>query len=315
MIFEVDKSNLKKYHMVNSSLNALEICDGIINNFINEEISFVNIYGLLQGLFVGIDALYSLSYAINDNKYMVNINTNDTLRKIKYVRNDCVGHPTNREYSSSLGYCYLDENISKEKISYIVYKVKNNKEIKNSYDVNLIKTIESFNIEKDNIIKALTNSYKKSFKMSNYMLALFDDVNQISKIKDLYISNYNNSSYDRFIWRLSIIEDLKDLNDEISNYLRFDQIYRVYKMCCNVEKIKPITKSFKMPKVIIDYIKYLKNNDITLDYTNDSFSGDFKNLLNVLKNSNQTQIYNYLEKHKNNKNIIYALDKIVRGNL
>lgn len=311
----IDKSNIKKYHMINSSMNALDICDKITKAFIEEEISFVNIYGLLQGLFVGIDALYSLSYAINGNKYMVNINSNDILRQIKYIRNDCVGHPTNREYSSSLGYCYLDDEISKEKISYVVYRVKSNKEVKNNYDVNLLKTIDAFNKEKNNILNALEKSYKNTFKMSNYILSLYNNPSLISEVKEEYINCYNNSSYDRFIWRLDIIESLSNKTDEISKYLLNEEISKVYKMCCNIEKVKPIIKTFKMPKIIVNYIRFLKANKIKYEYSNDSSSNDFNRLLEDIKNSDNQEIYNYLLENRNDKNIIYAFDKMIRGNL
>src|SRR5690606_13891944 len=87
----------------NAAVSALGHVDAMIEDFkLREGISradiLLDVFGLLQGLFVGIDAMYQLSFTTTKYKYHININMNKNLKELKYLRNDVVGHPTNRNY-------------------------------------------------------------------------------------------------------------------------------------------------------------------------------------------------------------------------
>src|SRR5690606_7520604 len=86
-----------------SSLSIIEHVDDMLLEFKRRESTdqasiLLDVFGLMQSLFVGIDALYQLSFSVTKYKYHININQNKNLRMLKYLRNDVVGHPTNRNY-------------------------------------------------------------------------------------------------------------------------------------------------------------------------------------------------------------------------
>src|SRR5690625_920542 len=62
----------------------------------------INIFGLLQSLFVSIDALYTLTLTITKSKNYININNNQKLNKLKFIRNDVVSHILNRIYKDNI---------------------------------------------------------------------------------------------------------------------------------------------------------------------------------------------------------------------
>ena len=73
-----------------SSIAALKYVDLMIEDFKVRDASskadiLLDVFGLLQGLFVAIDALYQLSFTATKYKYHVNINQNRNLRQLKYL--------------------------------------------------------------------------------------------------------------------------------------------------------------------------------------------------------------------------------------
>ena len=90
-----------RYYQIKSSIHVLNNTKNIISQYQNIDFSMINLYGLFQYLFISIDALYDLAYAITNNKWAININNNPKLRDIKYIRNDCIGQPTYRQYGNN----------------------------------------------------------------------------------------------------------------------------------------------------------------------------------------------------------------------
>lgn len=82
----------------------------------------LRLYGLLQALFVCIDSLYTLTFKITGTKNFININDNKALRELKYIRNDVVGHPTNRIVDDKTEYAILNpDDIKKDEFTYSVF--------------------------------------------------------------------------------------------------------------------------------------------------------------------------------------------------
>ncbi len=132
---ETLSSMSKKYKKIEyfASIMALDLNKDIIGFFYNtiekkystEELC-IRTYGFLQAMFVSIDAIYSLSMSLTNSKNFVNINDNPTLRELKYIRNDVVGHPTNRIVARDVVYCVLKPtDISKYSFKYHIYNMDN----------------------------------------------------------------------------------------------------------------------------------------------------------------------------------------------
>lgn len=95
--------------------------DSIDDNHAQDEL-ILRVYGLLQILFVSIDSLYTLSLSTTRSKNFISLNDNKELRELKYIRNDVVGHPTNRVVDNHIEYSILkSEDIFKDHLSYTIY--------------------------------------------------------------------------------------------------------------------------------------------------------------------------------------------------
>ena len=155
--FEVEYYLKTKDYSVSSALSDLETTNEIQKRyFVKEETNdigenLLNLYALLQSLFVSIDSLYALAYALTKSKNFININKNEDLRKLKYIRNDVVGHPSNRTYNSKdLAYCILDDNsVTKQGFSYNIYFNDNIEKV----DIDLNSIIDAYYIECNNLLE------------------------------------------------------------------------------------------------------------------------------------------------------------------
>ena len=142
-----------------SALGALRITNDIRISFLKPEENLakedyaLRLYALLQSLFVSIDSLYSLAYGITRSKSFININNNKDLRNLKYIRNDVVGHPSNRMLGNEdLAYCILDEDsITKESFSYFIFS-KDSREEK-VIDINSL--LKSYYEESNDLLETL----------------------------------------------------------------------------------------------------------------------------------------------------------------
>jgi hypothetical protein len=115
----------------------------------------LDVFGVLQGLFVAIDALYDLAIGLTQYKYHVNVNSNSTLHELKYIRNDIVGHPTHRTYpNGGMGFSILStEHLSKERFAYHTYLFEKNKMEVVTKDVYIKPLFDAYKEEKDNILE------------------------------------------------------------------------------------------------------------------------------------------------------------------
>ena len=161
--------NRKNYQMA-SALSALEATICITNAYYEEEGTLtedeyiLRLYALLQGLFVSIDALYSLAYALTSSKNFININNNPHMRNLRYVRNNVVGHPANRIFGvKEVSYCILDRNrVSKNFFTYNIYTKDNVKTV--TVDINEL--VLSFFKESNTLLDELYNLSLKSLNLT-----------------------------------------------------------------------------------------------------------------------------------------------------
>jgi hypothetical protein len=233
------------------------------------------LFGILQGLFVGIDCHYTIGRSTLLNKIMININQNDSLREIKHIRNDVVGHPSYRFYNDdSIGFCALDlDHIHDTNFKYIVYSNPNGQVHQEERTVNILEVINNYFTESNAILtqtvsffNLLSNHEKPelSYLISVLGFKFIDnelDYKLLEEIKLKYTSllKLQSDSNNRVLWRVKLISFLFDDHDknEYVNFLTIMEIYKLYSLVYNLEK--------KMnPKLKYKFVNFNKNQDFKL---------------------------------------------------
>jgi len=130
---------------------------------------YLNVYGLMQALFIQQDALSSLSLVLFDRFIDFPIDFPE-LSNIRNIRNDSIGHPTNRKSDKSFHYIGRD-CLNKSQFSLVSFFPKDKKDIKIEY----IKTLELISTQE----RLIQNILEKT--MANLQL---DFENHKNKFKD-----------------------------------------------------------------------------------------------------------------------------------
>lgn len=301
--------NLIKYH------NSIETSN-------NSEI-LINIFGLLQSLFVSIDALYTLTLTITNSKNYININKNENLNKLKFIRNDVVGHPINRKYkNNSIGYGLINfNNIKVDEFKFDIYVNNNSNIVKREEIISLTELKESYITEKNKVLKKLEKFINKEIYPTNLDILITNlytnlTTENLRQIKKIYKNSYNDEG-DRFLWRLSLLEILINYTttnerfNEIINYSKNYQINKLVYILNEIENKNVKVNKIKVPKMLDEiynyfntnreYLKYLDNISDTnnpqrlnnIDYLlNRVTNEDVKYILTILKNEkSRSKIY------------------------
>lgn len=337
-IFNINEYLDAKLYQVAASLGALETTNEIAKCFIdnrdealkkNEHI--MRLYALLQGLFVSIDSLYALTIALTKSKNYININNNKNIRQIKYIRNDIVGHPSNRILgSNTLAYCILDDSsIDAYHFTYNIYSTDGII----AKDIYLDDLLEAYYAESNNLLKHLyelsKNSTNKRRITSNVALmvdtylmggdytSLLNDV--ITKYKHKYPNATNETN--RVLWRYSLIEALENLQlnnkeeYELANYCIGLELAKIYKLITD----KDYSFKRKLPRYVSAVYKFFKqtsNKDYIsnlADSDNPIYKLTLKNMILEAENKEYISalayfklLFKYLNAEK--YDIVYALN-------
>lgn len=262
------------YHMGLTSAQTLLNIELLISEYLidNPKITkngdkIIYLFGILQGLFVGIDAIYTIGKASGLNKLMINLNQHDSLREIKNIRNDVVGHPTYRYFeNNSVGYCTLDlDHIENSKIIYFIHTFEKNKIKIEKRRVDLINSIDDYSNELEEIltrtlkfndvllsqikpnISYLISNLADDFSKGKYNLELLEDI----RVKYSQLLTLPKSSNNRVIWRMNLIDYLFNCHNknEYTNYLTYSEISKLYSLVFTFEKKIDIKMKYKF----IDY--------------------------------------------------------------
>lgn len=271
--------DIKDYQMA-AAIAALDTTNNIQlsyfnnNDNLNQNDHILRLYALLQGLFVSIDSLYALAYALTNSKSFININNNPDLRNLKYIRNDVVGHPSNRVIGEDvLAYCILDnDSITSHGFSYYIYS---NEEIKKE-NINIDDILNSYYNESNALLDELyrieiNNQNNTSLEEAiNKVIDAFNHNNDyeqalLSFIR-LYKDIYPNSdkSQHRVLWRFDLIEQLHSCRvnngDEadVINYCIGIEIGKIYQLITNVKYKVDFIKA--TPKYISAFYRFLNKN-------------------------------------------------------
>ena len=259
----------------------LENVDLMIERYVNEKQTeqgaiLLDVFGLLQGFFVAIDALYDLAIGLTQYKYHINVNSNDTLHELKFIRNDIVGHPTHRTYEDGgTGFSILStDNFSKEGISYKTYIYEKNKFEVITKDVLFAPLIDAYKIEKEKILSEIYLYLQHADTKTDIpekIYALFETVNDdvVEEIRKMFIKEYqlDETSSHRFLWRLKLIEKLihwEETDPEIKElilYMSKIQASKLYEIAMDLENRKHQELFFGIPPILTSFYRYVRKNE------------------------------------------------------
>lgn len=264
-----------------ASFSMLEHIDLMVHRYLKEPQTekgaiLLDVFGMLQGLFVAIDALYDLAIGLTQFKYHVNVNSNPVLHELKYIRNDIVGHPTNRTYpSGGTGFSMLSPgHLSKEKFSYHTYVFeKNQLEIKTK-DVLLKPLLDQYLVEKDRILKDILN-YLTHTEVKTSIPEQIADLYQTLNLESLhevtkqFMKEYNieKESNHRFIWRASLVETCilwhegdVELNQMVEYFAKV-QVEKIYSIALDLENRKGMDLYTPLPNILLSFYKFIRKNE------------------------------------------------------
>lgn len=295
---EIQKSYFKK------QTEELEVCDHVLR-----------LYALLQGLFVSVDSLYALAFSLTKSKSFININKNQDLRDLKYIRNDVVGHPANRVYNSDTpAYCILDNlSISKTQFSYFVYST-NGVTVKT---IDLEKLVTAYYLECNSLLSEIYNIADADKNQSSlgriasqvvdlYMMGVeYQDA--LKKLKKTYLKEYPSasSSQHRVVWRVELIDRLKRFqpeDEDVKDLIDYSiglEIIKIYQLITN--QSYEMSTGKKKPFLVSSFYRFLNKTrnlfqaaqQIT-DISHPLFAVSMEQLIGVARKKKSTGPLRYL---------------------
>jgi hypothetical protein len=336
---EKDEKNSHGYRAV-SSFSMLEHVDLMIDRYLKEKQDqkgaiLLDVFGMLQGLFVAIDALYDLAIGLTQYKYHINVNSNPTLHELKYIRNDIVGHPTHRTYpNGGMGFSILStEHLTKEKFSYHTYVFEKNKMDVNTKDVFVEPLLEAYKEEKKKILDDILVYLKHETAETDIpedLASIFETLNldKLKTVKDKFIKEYQltSDSSHRFLWRLSLLEKVilwhegdVELNEFVT-YMGKVQVIKLYEMACDLENRRGVDLYVPIPDILKDFYKFIRAKErdrLNLiknlhDGKHPLYQSDLAALLSMNPNKQASKLLNFLRDQKDEQKV-YLIGSILRG--
>ncbi|TVP85196.1 MAG: hypothetical protein EA375_04685 [Acholeplasmataceae bacterium] len=236
----------------------------------------LDVFGLMQGLFVGVDALYDLAIGLTRFKYHINININKTLHELKYIRNDIVGHPTHRTYpDGGVGFSMLDLDVlSKDCLTYKTYVYQKNKLDIKKREVHFKPLLEAYAKEQEKIlddIHAYVTHDEVMTDIPEQVFRLFESLNQklLVQIKTEFIKTYRlkPTSNHRFLWRAGLLERLilweerdKELNALIL-YMSRVQAIKMHEIALDMEKRQARSPYVSLPTLLNGFYRFIRRHE------------------------------------------------------
>lgn len=305
-----------------SAFDMLENVDLMIQRYVSEPQSekgaiLLDVFGLMQGLFVAVDALYDLAIGLTSYKYHVNINKNKTLRQLKFIRNDIVGHPTHRTYEQGgTGFSILRQNpLSKKTIVYDTYIYQKGKESITTKTVEFKTLVDEYNHEKEIILDDLYGylTHKDgSSGLSELCFRLYEtlSLDVLEEAIQLFIQTYGISkdSKHRFLWRADLLktlitwhEDDDDLNRIILYMAKF-QASKLYDISLKSANQFGQELYTKLPEMLVNFYRFIRSHERTayplLENVHDTdhplYQTDVQALLSLNPNQDAEKLIRFL---------------------
>jgi len=302
---EVLGSLSKKYRKIEyvASVSTLDLNKDIIGFFYDtidkeysEEEACLRLYGLLQALFVSIDAIYSLSISLTNSKNFININDNKTLRELKYIRNDVVGHPTNRIVARDVVYCILDpKDITNYSFKYHIFNM-DEEEIR---EVSFLRMLNDYYVESTKLLTILLNFQEvhktKLFSDDlHYLITSYQGGNNINTLFRQFRTDYRKvySVDSRAYKRINLLMKVNKLpHTKLNNFTYLFHLKYLYELVCSVEKVSPepiklepypleIKQVQRLAKAHLEYkavLEHLQNHN------NPGFRENLNRVINISK--------------------------------
>ncbi len=307
----------------------------------NKDETLLNIYGLLQTLFVGVDALYDFVKDLTDNKYLININQNDKLHELKFIRNDVVGHPTSRMYSNNrFGFCILDmTNMTISKIKYSSYLIDNKTnrtELLQTKEVDLFDLIAAYQQEATEILRQVI-----LYLQAPYKTTLVDEIKSLDKmyqskvpvLEQLDIIAGHAIAYDtkeiksqnRLLWRIDLLKTAlqwhstdKEINNLIDYIIQFE-IQKILQIALTLTGNYQKLRRIKLPYLLKDFYRNVRKNQNSilplLTNTHDNkhpfHETDLLELIKIMVENSSQKIINLLI-NETNEQRIYLLGSMLK---
>lgn len=106
-----------------AAMDALEDAQVAIDDFeVSKEISYLQLYGLLQAFVVQQDAVDHIRQTVTDSKRIEWKKDEPKLSKIRELRNETVGHPADMKTAEGTVYCNIDRHsITKKGFKYLIW--------------------------------------------------------------------------------------------------------------------------------------------------------------------------------------------------
>lgn len=292
---------------IKNSNTILDVYQNQFNKNLEKGEKLFLVFGVLQGLFTSIDALYNLGRSLLIDKLMININRNEQLREIKYIRNDVVGHPSYRYYDDKqVGFCFLDEDdITDEKFHYSVYTFPRNTLTIEKHSVDLLKIIENYKEESIEIIKQTLSfieliEQSQDTDLTTKILTIAKDYSKtilnIELLKEVEadfckLLGIREKTNNRFLWRTGLIKVLfKEKKNKYIDFLIFAELRKLYSLTFKFsQRLNPNTKyKFISYKIPLDFAwlsnQLLKNKKFDFNILKDSHHPLFKDMYSKLIN-------------------------------
>lgn len=281
--FNIDKYLEQKNFPVAAALSALEATNEVQKNYFltektceeNSE-NILRLYALLQALFVSIDSLYSLAYSFTRSKNFININLNPQMRELKYIRNDVVGHPSNRIYHhETIAFCILDtKSIGQNEFRYHIYTADETIE----KQVDLRELAYNYYVECNRYLNRLyeiayhKNEENQAISSMLKVLDLYrfqkDYHAELAQFQKVYSECFpqTDASGNRIFWRLRLIDRLKNYSarnaDEadLKEYCIGLELIKIFELLAQ-QKCEGMTER-KKPYLVVSFYRFLKKNRI-----------------------------------------------------
>lgn len=299
-VFDCAEYMNRKEYPIASALSALKTTNEIQKCYFEQEDGTANfnvlkLYALLQSLFVSVDSLYALSYSLTKSKSFININKNPSLRELKYIRNDVVGHPATRVLNSdTLAYCILDtQSVVKNEFTYHIYSKEGVEEKR----IDILELVKEYYKESDHFLDQLYAIAKEDVNREGLLFVCRsavdafdmngDYMTKLHELKKKYLEVYPNANsfQHRVLWRFELIDQLVKFKTKNSTLLELKEycigleILKMYQLLSSYEDALDLQK--KNPYLVSSYYRFLNKNPELFDLTQNIY--DSRNPL--LKNS------------------------------
>ncbi len=321
--FDLNYQISHKNFEIACAVAALETTNLVSQSYFEDEANLdkgdyvLRLYALLQALFVSIDSLYAMSYSITSSKNFININSNPKLRRLKYIRNDVVGHPANRSKNKHKdrgnSYCILDnDSVTKEAFTYYIYSSDGSCEKETINIGDLVSSYYKESISFLDVLYQVSSKFNQSSVLKESIAEVLDRYYKTGHFRDelytfidRYKAEYRNHKREnnRIIWRYELVLKLMDVsndNSDIMDVIKYSigiELNKMYKMLWG--KDYSHKADFELPSMVLSAYRFFNRNPEYIPYIKHLKDIDdplfFKSLKEVYEGASVKKMQNLMD--------------------